>query len=213
MATSQREPHTRRAWCGFAGQPRRVYVATADSPSRRRRRAATTPRFRSWAVSACVVLATVPGCSVLGDSADDVEAITMSRAEVVGIISGELEAVRSTGELMSEPIPQRYGCVSEYLSVPSGPPWWYKVLYWYDAPTAEQIAMWRTRIQGLSSKGYQQLPHGRRSDPRDVSIRNPQGFQVAMSFSSLSPDPAERVDITVTSPCVRHPDPADDSPS
>ena len=171
------------------------------------------PRFRSWVVSACVVLATVPGCSVLGDPADDVEAITMSRAEVVGIISGELEAVRSTGELMPEPIPQRYGCVSEYMSVPSGPPWWYKVLDWYDAPTVEQITMWRTRIQWLSSKGYQQLPHGRRSDPRDVSMRNPQGFRVSMSFSSLSPDPSERVDITVTSPCVRHPDPADDPPS
>lgn len=48
-------------------------------------------RFRSRVMSACV-LATVPGCSVLGESADDVDAITMSRAEVVGIISGKLEA-------------------------------------------------------------------------------------------------------------------------
>ena len=121
--------------------------------------------------------------------------------------------VRSTGELMPEPIPRRYGCVSESFSVPSGPPWWYKVLDRNTAPTVEQIAMWRTRIQGLSRKGYQRQLHGRRSDPRDVSMRNPRGFRVSMSFSSSSSDPSARVGITVTSPCVRHADPADDSPS
>lgn len=145
------------------------------------------------------------GCGYLGESPDDVDAITMTRAEAERTIIDGVEAVAAGEQPVLASDPMQYGCVSAAMSMPTGPPWYYTVLRSYDHPTDEQIANWRRRIMALTSQGYELQPATRRRDSRDIGVRDPRGFQVYVVHHTDSAGVTEDVSIRASSPCVRDP--------
>ena len=145
------------------------------------------------------------GCGYLAESPDDVDAITMTRAEAERTILDSLEAVTATDELVSAPIPMQYGCVSAAMSLPTGPPWRYTVLRSFDNPAEEQIANWRRGIMTLTSQRYELQRETSLDDPRDVYLRDVRGFRVSLTYHTDSAVLPERAEVRALSPCVRDP--------
>lgn len=151
------------------------------------------------------VLSTATGCGYLGESPDDVDAITMTRTEAERTIIDGVKAVAAGEEPVLQSDPMQYGCVSAAMSMPTGPPWRHTVLRSYDHPTEEQIANWRRRIMTLTSQGYELQRGTSPDDPRDVYMQDARGFRVSLTYETNSNGVTERAEIQALSPCVRDP--------
>lgn len=162
-------------------------------------------RISRLSLAVLAVLAIATGCRYLAESPDDVDAITMTRAEAERTILDSLEAVTATDELVSAPIPMQYGCVSAAMSLPTGPPWRYEALRSFDNPAEEQIANWRRQTMALTSQGYELQRETSLDDPRDVYLRDVRGFRVSLTYRTDSTGVTKRADVRAASPCVRDP--------
>ncbi|MDL9936028.1 hypothetical protein QSJ18_04665 [Gordonia sp. ABSL1-1] len=134
----------------------------------------------------------------------------MPKAQVLAIISENLDAVDPGSASVPQDTAkvQEYGCDTAFPSaLPQGPPWWYKVQRRHSGVTDEQIQQRRDAVLTLAGRGFEVLarPASRNGDdPRDVVLRDSRGFQVSMSVSPSPDGSVTQVEITSSSPCVRH---------
>ena len=161
-----------------------------------------------WIVVPSVALVVlVAGCSIFGEDREDVPAFLMSRAEVVRILNANMRAVdpdwtdADPGDLSSGGL-TRDGCwTNPNTLMPEGPPWSYRIDN-YVTPEIGEGAV--GRLDEVVRRGFVRQAEVSPSDPRNAGVIDPRKFSVNVFFSKLS------TSISSSSPCVRHPDPADD---
>lgn len=135
---------------------------------------------------------------------------SLSRADVSWILVENVNMAdgRPVGSADPSEKPQRSGCV-----VATDPPWRYTVRRTYVEPGENLVARWRKGFDKLLGQGFVADNGPDTAGPYDVSMVDRRGFRVTISFVAPTANSPRRVDISSTSPCLRHPDPLDDLPS
>ncbi|MGC4934026.1 hypothetical protein ACLQ3C_10110 [Gordonia sp. DT30] len=162
------------------------------------------------AAAAAMILG-LAGCGLTEDQ-DDVPAVSMSRAEVVAILNANMRALDpewrdlDPAELSAGRL-TRSGCwTNPNTMMPDGPPWSYQIETGKYGGS-EKITRILQGVDALGQRGFSPI------DPiampsrgwRDRHVRDARRFTVDVSFEG-----SDRVSVSASSPCVRHPDPADD---
>lgn len=157
-----------------------------------------------------VAMFNIAGCA---EDADDISAVSMPRAEVWRVLNENLHAVDSSFVMAPYPdnpnLVKRLGCATDQESwMSEGPPWRYRISETYGAEDSDRLT---SGIDALARKGFEVDDDSpRRADPRDVYARDSQGFALALYFNR-SPGEPLRLELVSSSPCVRHPNPAENT--
>ncbi|MGC4934027.1 hypothetical protein ACLQ3C_10115 [Gordonia sp. DT30] len=152
------------------------------------------------------------GCGLTEDQ-DDVPAVSMSRAEVVAILNANMRALDpewrdSDPAKLSPGRLARHGCwTNPNTMMPDGPPWSYRIGPLTYGGSPEKITRILRGVDTLGQRGFSPIdPIGMPSRGRgDRYVRDARKFTVGVSFEG-----SDRVSVSASSPCVRHPNPADD---
>lgn len=177
-------------------------------------RSRRTRWVRAAIASAMIIVAmlNIAGCA--GDP-DDISAVSMPRAEVWRIMQENLNAVDPKVEVTPYPtnpnLVHRFGCATNAESwMPDGPPWRYRETEDYVGLTSRESDRLISAVRSLAQRGFGIRENIERRDPRDVSATDSRGFSVSVYFEE-SPNRPSRMEIVSASPCVRHPDPAENT--
>lgn len=149
----------------------------------------------------------VIGCGVAAcvEDPDDVAATSMPRVEVEQVLHDHIYLVDAELTAVGDTV-RRSGCATDPSTLrQEGPPWWYSLTHTYRDVSDDQLDRLTSGVKALSAQGFEVGDVPTRDDPRDLSMQDARGFDVDMTVTDRAGEPM-MVEVTSTSPCVRHPE-------